>query len=94
MPAPLSLPPFDPPSETLAEAVAEQMDFKARLDVVERKLDAQADRQRTDSAKLSSLQSDLSRCINACTANGLVLERIEGLLTRLAAGMKTGGSRG
>jgi hypothetical protein len=77
MPAPPSLPPFDPPSETLSEAVSEQLDFAARLDVVERKLDAQAERQRLDSAKLSSLQADVGRVADAGTAHGLTLDRVE-----------------
>lgn len=81
--APPSLP-FDPPGETIAKALSEQLDFKARLDTLERKLDAVNARVGVLGGRIASFQADVERCGNAATTNQGTLEKLERLLARIA----------
>ncbi len=91
--------PFDPPQEPLAEAVSEQLDFKARLDTLGRKLDLQSERSvvvterlATVARDVSQLRIDIGRAVDVGTANALMLERIERHLVEMRSEIKRGRS--
>lgn len=76
----------DPPS--IEEAVRHHLDVIARLDTLERMVQAQLGRQVDSHGKLASLQSDVSRVMDAATSNGLMLERLERMLAELHRDVK------
>jgi hypothetical protein len=80
VPASLVLPPFDAPTETLEEAVQEQMDFAAQLKLLRRQNAQLAQRQDRLAEMFAKRDADIERIANNQT---VVHSNTELLITQM-----------